>query len=144
MKGRHCSLICSCPHCANTGQDNSDREMLTLTDFEAHVEVHRGHAYICFHCLETFKYENDLRNHAEIVHQLSEIRLEQIRCNIMIQETYVANSVQYSNIKNKLIHVLLSPQHLARCIRQCRRSPCLLFHLNCLSFPAVHHEYCLH
>uniref|UniRef100_A0A1B0AEI7 C2H2-type domain-containing protein n=1 Tax=Glossina pallidipes TaxID=7398 RepID=A0A1B0AEI7_GLOPL len=96
MKGRHCSLICSCPHCPNTGQDNSDREMLTLTDFEAHFEVHRGHAYICFHCLETFKYENDLRNHAEIVHQLSEKRLEQIRCNISYAYNVLINSELYT------------------------------------------------
>uniref|UniRef100_A0A1B0FAB4 C2H2-type domain-containing protein n=1 Tax=Glossina morsitans morsitans TaxID=37546 RepID=A0A1B0FAB4_GLOMM len=96
MKGRHCSLICFCPQCPNTSQDNSDREMLKLTDFEGHFEVHRGHAYICFHCLDTFKYENDLRNHAEIVHQLNEIRLEQIRCNISYAYNVLINSELYT------------------------------------------------
>uniref|UniRef100_A0A1B0FA66 C2H2-type domain-containing protein n=1 Tax=Glossina morsitans morsitans TaxID=37546 RepID=A0A1B0FA66_GLOMM len=37
MKGRHCSLICSCPHCPDTSQENSDREMLELTDFEERI-----------------------------------------------------------------------------------------------------------
>ncbi|KAL9885457.1 uncharacterized protein ACN427_011877 [Glossina fuscipes fuscipes] len=96
MKGRHCCLICSCPHCPDTSQENSDREMLGLTDFETHFEIHRGHAYICFHCLDTFKYENDLRNHAEIVHQLSKIRLEQIRCNISYAYNVLINSELYT------------------------------------------------
>uniref|UniRef100_A0A1A9WW26 C2H2-type domain-containing protein n=1 Tax=Glossina brevipalpis TaxID=37001 RepID=A0A1A9WW26_9MUSC len=82
MKVRHCRLICFCPHCSDTNQNNSNREMLELKDFEAHFEIHRGHVNICFHCLDTFKYEDQLRRHAEVVHQLSEMRLEQICYNI--------------------------------------------------------------
>uniref|UniRef100_A0A1A9WVU8 C2H2-type domain-containing protein n=1 Tax=Glossina brevipalpis TaxID=37001 RepID=A0A1A9WVU8_9MUSC len=96
MKARHCALICSCPHCSNTNQYNSDREMLALTDFEAHFETHRGHVYICFHCLDTFKYEDQVRSHAEIAHQLSEIRLERICYNFPYTYKVLIHSTLYT------------------------------------------------
>lgn len=69
IKLRHSPLSYYYSHCPPANQ------LINVDAFETPFEKHRRHIYIGFHCLHYFKYEDALKTHAGVVHQLGDMRL---------------------------------------------------------------------
>lgn len=76
MRAKHHCLECKCPHC-------STPVTLPLEECKSHLERHRRHTYICFHCSSTFRSDEEASAHASAIHgSLGSWRTEQIRFNL--------------------------------------------------------------